>query len=67
MDMSIESGWKEVFDASTYPSVIVFNPHKRLRFTKSDDDSAANRGQIEKLIEKILGGDARYHLMILNH
>lgn len=63
MDMNVEQGWKEIFEPAAFPSVIVFNPHKRLRFVKSEEEGPVTRNHIESLIEKILGGDARFKML----
>ena len=39
MDMKAEAGFKKLFDMEKLPNAVVFNPHKRLRFTKLDADS----------------------------
>lgn len=60
MNMNAEPQWKEMFEVKTFPSVVVFNPHKRLRWTSLGNDEAATSSSIEKLLEKIAGGDARF-------
>jgi len=59
MDLSTEVEYKKLFAPEKLPSVVVFNPHKRLRFTKNDN-AGAKESDITKLIDKILGGDARF-------
>merc|ERR1711977_766023 len=34
MDMAVETEFKTLFSPDVLPSVVAFNPHKRLRFTK---------------------------------
>merc|ERR1719469_604505 len=36
MNLAIETAFKELFEPDQMPSAVVFNPHKRLRFTKLD-------------------------------
>lgn len=61
MDLAVEAGFKELFDMAELPGVVVFNPHKRLRFTKLDGKATATG--IQSLIDKILGGDARFTMV----
>eukprot|EP00386_Alphamonas_edax_P007273 GDKI01024165.1.p2 GENE.GDKI01024165.1~~GDKI01024165.1.p2 ORF type:complete len:105 (-),score=48.71 GDKI01024165.1:67-381(-) len=63
MDMNIESEWAKLFDVSQLPNVVVFNPHKRLRFTKLEQDTAASEENIKALLDKIMGGDARFKMV----
>jgi len=63
MDMSVESEFKELFNPDALPAVVVFNPHKRLRFTKPDTEDAITESGINGLIEKILAGDARFKVV----
>lgn len=63
MDMDVESEFKDLFDPPALPSVVVFNPHKRLRFTKPDSEDAVTESGINGLIEKILAGDARFKVV----
>merc|ERR1711972_147972 len=64
MNLAVESAYKDLFDPVMLPSAVVFNPHKRLRFTKLDhgeDNEVKGDAQgIEKLLDKVLGGDARF-------
>ena len=53
----------ESFSLEALPSVVVFNPHKRLRFTKLEGDTKANAKSIRSLIDKIQGGDARFTMV----
>merc|ERR1719316_294953 len=67
MNLAIETTYKDLFEPSQLPSAVVFNPHKRLRFTKMDHgedgeikgDAAALTG----LMDKVLGGDARFTIV----
>merc|ERR1712151_306720 len=36
LNLGIETAFKDLFEPSQLPSAVVFNPHKRLRFTKLD-------------------------------
>lgn len=63
MDMDVESEFKELFDPPALPNIVVFNPHKRLRFTKPDSEDAVTESGINGLIEKILAGDARFKVV----
>lgn len=58
MNIDREPSFKELLQPAALPSVVVFNPHKRLRFTKSDQ--IADEGTIKQLLERISGGDARF-------
>jgi len=63
MDMAVETEFKTLFAPDTLPSAVVFNPHKRLRFTKLEGDVKANTQSIRALIDKIQGGDARFTMV----
>ena len=58
IDLSLETAFKDLFNPTAMPSAVVFNPHKRLRFAGLDRQ--ANADSITALIEKVLGGDARF-------
>lgn len=58
MNTSIERAFAELFEVDAEPSVVVFNPYKRLRFIKLDKE--ANAENISSLLDKINGGDARF-------
>jgi hypothetical protein len=62
IDLSVEKNYAEMFGLVKLPGVVVFNPHKRLRWTKMDEDSEAiaTSGTIPTLLDKISGGDARF-------
>jgi len=59
INLSEEKNYKELLELPEIPGVVVFNPHKRLRFTKLEDGKA-EPNSIMKLLDKILGGDARF-------
>jgi len=67
MNMAIETTFKEMFEPDELPSVVVFNPHKRLRFTKlehgDEGEIKGNEAGVAKLMEKVLGGDARFKMV----
>merc|ERR1712146_21799 len=64
MNLGIENEFKELFKPATLPSAVVFNPHKRLRFTKldhgEDNEVKADEAGLTNLMDKVLGGDARF-------
>lgn len=64
MDLKLEKRYKDMFSAPVIPSCVVFNPHKRLRFTLmdhgEDNEKVADRDTVEALVDKVLGGDARF-------
>eukprot|EP00921_Rhytidocystis_pertsovi_P004774 GHVQ01008302.1.p1 GENE.GHVQ01008302.1~~GHVQ01008302.1.p1 ORF type:complete len:507 (-),score=94.49 GHVQ01008302.1:1227-2747(-) len=62
MDVAVEEGFRELFevDSTSLPSVVVFNPHKRLRFTSLPPDTPATLETMKDLLNKIAGGDARF-------
>jgi len=63
MDLAVEEGFKTLFDVETLPGVVVFNPHKRLRYTKPELEAPVTAADVDNLIEKILGGDARFKIV----
>jgi len=64
LDLQIETAFKELFKPAQLPSAVVFNPHKRLRFTKldhgEDNDVKGDEAALANLVDKVLGGDARF-------
>merc|ERR1712238_557513 len=64
MNLEIETGFKDLFKAAQLPSAVVFNPHKRLRFTKldhgEDNDVKGDESSLTNLMDKVLGGDSRF-------
>ena len=60
--MKVETEFKELFEPEAMPGVVVFNPHKRLRFTKLEGKTASAQS-IRELIDKIQGGDARFTMV----
>ncbi|KAK1444602.1 hypothetical protein BgAZ_105080 [Babesia gibsoni] len=45
------------------PSVVIFNPKKRLRYFLFGGTDAVTKKDIESMLEKVLGGDARFTLV----
>jgi len=64
INLSIETEFKALFKPAQLPSAVVFNPHKRLRFTSldhgEDGDIKGDANGIAALVDKVLGGDARF-------
>merc|ERR1719442_58349 len=62
MNLAIETEYKTLFEPAMLPSAVVFNPHKRLRFTKldhgEDNDVKGDASSLTNLMDKVLGGDA---------
>jgi hypothetical protein len=67
MNLAIETEYKTLFDPSETPSAVVFNPHKRLRFCKldhgEDSEIKGDTAGISNLLDKVLGGDARFKIV----
>jgi len=67
MNLAVEAEYKKLFAPAMLPSAVVFNPHKRLRFTPldhgEDNEVKGDEQGLEKLIEKVLGGDARFKMV----
>merc|ERR1712190_6976 len=67
MNVAIETEYKALFEPAMLPSAVVFNPHKRLRFTKldhgEDNDVKGDAQGLTKLLDKVLGGDARFKMV----
>jgi len=67
MNLGVEAKFKELFKPSQLPSAVVFNPHKRLRFTVldhgEDNDVKGDEASISNLMDKVLGGDARFKIV----
>jgi len=67
MNVAIEGEYKTLFDQPVLPSAVVFNPHKRLRFAKMDhgeeNEIKGDEDSITKLLDKVLGGDARFKIV----
>merc|ERR1712194_463222 len=67
MDLAIETEYKDLFEPAMVPSAVVFNPHKRLRFAKldhgEDNEVKGDEQGLQKLMDKVLGGDARFKVL----
>merc|ERR1719433_1127354 len=67
MNLAVETEFKTLFDPTELPSAVVFNPHKRLRFTKldhgEDGEVKGNEAGLSGLLDKVLGGDARFKMV----
>merc|ERR1711972_1229341 len=67
IDLNVETEFKTLFDPAMLPSAVVFNPHKRLRFTKLDhgeeNEVKGDEVGISNLLDKVLGGDARFKMV----
>merc|ERR1712107_614052 len=67
MNLALEEAFKALFEPEQMPSAVVFNPHKRLRFTKLEHgDEGEIKGDetgLTKLMDKVLGGDARFKMV----
>jgi len=64
INLALEKDFKELFAPAQLPSAVVFNPHKRLRFAKLDHgeegEVKGDEQGLAKLVDKVLGGDARF-------
>merc|ERR1712176_1451218 len=67
MNLALEKAYNNLFNPDQLPSAVVFNPHKRLRFTKldhgEDGEVVGDEASIAKLMDKVLGGDARFKMV----
>merc|ERR1719401_1734906 len=67
MNLAIEDKYKDLFNPAMLPSAVVFNPHKRLRFTAldhgEDNDVKGDEQSMSNLLDKVLGGDARFKMV----
>ncbi|GBE58995.1 signal peptide-containing protein [Babesia ovata] len=64
MNLASEPEFAKLFgEPADLPSVAIFNPKKKLRFMLFEGDGAVTREGIENMLEKILGGDARFKLV----
>jgi len=62
LDATAEPGFKELLngDSPTLPGMIIYNPHKRPRSFALEEGTAADEDSIQELLDKLLGGDARF-------
>lgn len=63
MDMSTESEFRNLFNPESLPNVVIFNPHKRLRFTTPLEDAVESASPISNLIDKIVAGEGRFKMV----
>ncbi|SOV77904.1 conserved protein, unknown function [Plasmodium sp. gorilla clade G3] len=63
IDIAMETHFRSLLEFKKYPSVVVFNPYKRIRYAKLNEDLTATKENIEKLLEKISGGDAKFTML----
>jgi len=67
LDLKIETAYKDLFAPAQMPSAVVFNPHKRLRFSimdhGEDGEVKGDEQGLSNLMEKVLGGDARFKMV----
>ena len=62
MDVSKEENFKALFNADSLPNVVVFNPHKRLRFA-GPLEASASESAVADLLEKISAGEGRFKVV----
>merc|ERR1712190_268074 len=64
LNTALEPAYKALFNPAQLPSAVVFNPHKRLRFAALDHgeegEIKGDKNSITNLMDKVLGGDARF-------
>jgi len=58
IDATAESDFVSSFNTSDYPKMVILNPGKRKRFLTHEGE--LNAKGIEKTLDVILGGDARF-------
>ncbi|PFH31916.1 putative thioredoxin [Besnoitia besnoiti] len=63
MDVATEKGFRALFDFEQYPSLVVFNPHLKTRFTKIDSEESLSKETIKALLDKIVAGNARFKVV----
>jgi len=67
LDLAAEPEYKKLFAPTQLPSATVFNPHKRLRFANmdhgEDNEVKGDSDGLTKLMDKVLGGDARFKMV----
>merc|ERR1712137_821597 len=67
INLKVETAYKDLFNPAQLPSAVVFNPHKRLRFTAmdhgEDGEIKGDESAISNLMDKVLGGDARFKMV----
>jgi len=63
MDMSSETGFRDLFKPESLPNFVIFNPHKRLRFTTPVEDPVNDASVITSMIDKIVAGEGRFKMV----
>merc|ERR1719456_1926298 len=67
VNLAVETELNALFEPAMLPSAVVFNPHKRLRFTKLDhgeeNEIKGDAAGLTNLMDKVLGGDARFKMV----
>jgi len=58
LDAAAEPEFASIFGQDSYPFIAVLNPAKRKRFTLHEGEISGEA--MEKTLDKILGGDARF-------
>ena len=58
LDATAEADFASLFDIQEYPQIVILNPGKRKRFTMHEGEISGSG--VEKSLDKILGGDARF-------
>ena len=58
IDATQEPEFAGIFNVQEYPSIVVMNPGKRKRFLIHENELSAEG--VQKTLDKILGGDARF-------
>jgi hypothetical protein len=62
MNIATETGFKDMIQPESLPNVVVFNPHKRLRYAGPIEDTV-DRSSIRSLIDSIIGGNGRFKMV----
>ena len=62
MNLEKETGFKELFAPESMPNVVVFNPHKRLRYAGPLDEPA-DEAKVANLVDKIVAGEGRFKVV----
>lgn len=62
LDATAQPGFKALLngDPPTLPGLVIYNPHKRLRYIALEEGTAATEESMQQLLDKVLGGDGRF-------
>lgn len=62
LDATKEEAFKALLngDPAELPGMVIYNPHKRPRYMALEEGTAANEETIQNLLDKLLGGYARF-------